>query len=112
MRYSNLLIIIFCSLLLTFTNSPGYCFFRDDMDHERVVKEVEEMREESQERFEQNQEKRDLELREKKRIQEELSMDAEQREKIPAQTKPKIGWVILLISSLGLGAYLFYRRKT
>jgi len=101
MRYPKLVTIIFCLLLFVFVSVPGYGFFRDDMDHERIIREVEEKR----------QEKRELEQKEKIKTQESITEEAKEVEKVTDQSKPHVGIMIFLILFLGLGGYLFYRHK-
>ena len=111
MRYPKLVTIIFCLLLFVFVSVPGYGFFRDDMDHKRIIREVEEKRQESKERFKKEQEKRELEQKEKIKTQESITEEAKEVEKVTDQSKPHVGIMIFLILFLGLGGYLFYRHK-
>ncbi|NQT28196.1 MAG: hypothetical protein HQ570_01205 [Candidatus Omnitrophica bacterium] len=111
MRYLKSLIIIFCLLLLVFPAGPGYCFFRDDMDHEKIIRETEKKRRESKDRLRENQAKKEIEQKEKIKIQELISKETKQAEKAPVRSKPKIETIGFLILCLGLGGYLLYRRK-
>ena len=111
MRYLKSLMVTFCLLLFVFIGSPGYCFFRDDMDHERIIRRVEEKRQESKDRLRENQKKKELEQKEKIKIQKLVSKRTKVVEKVPVQSKSKIGIMVFLILCLGLGGYLFYRRK-
>lgn len=111
MRHLKLLMIIFCLLLFIFVGSSGYCFFRDDMDHERIIREVEEKRKESKERLREEQKKEELEQKEKIKVQEPVPKGSKEVEKTPARPKSKIGIMVFLILCLGVGGYLFYRRK-
>lgn len=111
MKYLKLLMITFLLFIFVFVSGPGYCFFRDDMDHERVIREVEEKRRESKEKLKESQAKKELEQKERIRIQEVASRETKPIEEVPVQPKSKIGIMIFLILCLGLGGYLFYRRK-
>ena len=111
MKYLKLLMITFLLFIFVFVSGPGYCFFRDDMDHERVIREVEEKRRESKEKLKESQAKKELERKERIRIQEEITREIKPIEEVSFQPKSKIGIMIFLILCLGLGGYLFYRRK-
>lgn len=105
------LMITFCLLFFVFMGRPGYCFLREDMDHERIIREVEEKRKESKERLIENQKKKEVEQKEKIKIQEPVPEETKEVEKVPVQAKPKTGIIVFLMLCLGLGGYLFYRRK-
>jgi len=110
-KYLKLLMITFLLLIFVFVSGPGYCFFRDDADHERIIREVEEKRRESKEKLKESQAKKELERKERIRIQEQALEETKPVEKIPGQSRSKVGIMVLLILCLGLGGYLFYRRK-
>jgi len=110
-KYLKPLMITFLLLVFVFVSGPGYCFFRDDMDHERIIREVEEKRKESKERLKESQAKKKLERKERIKIQEQVPRETKPVEKGPFQPKSKVGIMIFLILCLGLGGYLVYRRK-
>jgi len=111
MRYLKSLMITFLLFIFVFISGPGYCFFRDDMDHERIIRGVEGKRQESKERLRENQEKEKSEQKERIRIQEQVSRETKPIEKGSVRSKSKMGIMVFLILCLGLGGYLFYRRK-
>ena len=111
MKYLKSLMITFLLLIFVFVNGPGYCFFQDDMDHERIIREVEEKRRESEEKLKESQAKKELERKERIKIQEQAPRETKPVEKVSVQPKSKVGIIVLLILCLGLGGYLFYRRK-
>lgn len=111
MQYLKTVMVIFYLFIFVFISVPGYCFFRDDMDHERIIREVEEKRKESKERLREEQKKEELEQKEKIKVQEPVPKGSKEVEKTPARPKSKIGIMVFLILCLGVGGYLFYRRK-
>ncbi len=111
MRYIKSLMVIFCLLIFVCLSGSGYCFFRDDMDHERIIKEVVEKRQESEERFRKNQEKERLEQIERIKTQELVSKKNKEMGKVPARSTSIMGIMVFVILCLGLGGYLFYRLK-
>jgi len=111
MRRVKLLVVTFWLLIFVFFSSSGYCFFRDDMDHERIIREVEERRQESQDKLRENQKKKELEQKDKIKTPEIVSEEIQEVKKPPVRSKSKPEIVVLLMLLLGVGGYLFYRRK-
>jgi len=107
MRHPKIIAIIIGLLTALSISWPGYCLYRDDLNFEKIKKEVEEQRQKSKQRFEQKQEQKRKQA-EKAKVQAVLS---EKAELTPLESKSQKGPVFFWLAFIAALGYIFYRYK-